>query len=95
MFPQVPSIYLIEYFICVGDLCQSEEKTIRVQNELRHVLESLAIMLGTPTKFCEASELSIKERIRDLLGENKDKSSVSRLVKSSDCFEVRGPYGVN
>ncbi|CAH0746928.1 unnamed protein product [Bemisia tabaci] len=69
-----------------GDLCQSEEKTIRVQNELRHVLESLAIMLGTPTKFCEASELSIKERIRDLLGENKDKSSCIESLRDKLCF---------
>lgn len=53
-----------------------DEKCQRLQNENRHLLESLAIMLSTPSRFVESLEGSIKERIRELLTENKDKTAV-------------------
>ncbi|KAG8286374.1 hypothetical protein J6590_061594 [Homalodisca vitripennis] len=57
------------------DLKQREEKGQRLQNELRHLLESLAIMLSTPCRFVESQECAVKDRIRELLSDNKDKSS--------------------
>lgn len=63
--------------VYVDDLKQREEKGQRLQNELRHLLESLAIMLSTPCRFVESHECSVKERIRELLNDNKDKTSVT------------------
>ncbi|XP_054261076.1 coiled-coil domain-containing protein 170-like isoform X1 [Macrosteles quadrilineatus] len=57
------------------DLKQREEKGQRLQNELRHLLESLAILLSTPCRFVESQECAVKDRIRELLNDNKDKSS--------------------
>ncbi|KAK0089653.1 hypothetical protein PV325_006076 [Microctonus aethiopoides] len=54
------------------DLKNREEKLQRVQNELRHLLESLAILISTPNRFVESHENSIKDRIREILAENKD-----------------------
>lgn len=53
-----------------------EEKIQRLQNENRHLLESLAILLSTPTRFVESVEASIKDRIREIITENKDKAAV-------------------
>lgn len=61
----------------VEELKMREEKCQRLQNENRHLLESMAIMLSTPARFVESSEGSIKERLRELLTENKDKTAVS------------------
>lgn len=47
-----------------------------MQNENRHLLESLAILLSTPSRFVESLEGAIKDRIRELLLENKDKTAV-------------------
>ncbi|KAE8750207.1 hypothetical protein FOCC_FOCC003015 [Frankliniella occidentalis] len=49
-----------------------EEKWMRLQNELRHLLESLAIMVSSPSRFVESTEGCIKERIREILSDNKD-----------------------
>ncbi|KAL6437711.1 hypothetical protein ACFW04_004235 [Cataglyphis niger] len=56
------------------DLKAREEKTQRVQNDLRHLLESLAILVSTPNRFVESHENAIKDRIREILAENKDQS---------------------
>lgn len=53
-----------------------EEKIQRLQNENRHLLESLSILLSTPTRFVESVEASIKDRIREIITENKDKTAV-------------------
>lgn len=58
-----------------------EEKCQRLQNDNRHLLESLAIMLSTPSRFVESLEASIKDRIRELLTENKDKTAVLKRLK--------------
>lgn len=57
-----------------------EEKCQRLQNENRHLLESLAIMLSTPSRFVESLEGSIKDRIRELLTENKDRAAVRKSL---------------
>ncbi|GLH16415.1 Coiled-coil domain-containing protein C6orf97, partial [Gryllus bimaculatus] len=57
------------------DLKLKEDKNQRLQNELRHLLESLAILLSSPGKYVESQEDSIKNRIRELLQDNKEKST--------------------
>ncbi|XP_018366794.1 PREDICTED: coiled-coil domain-containing protein 170 [Trachymyrmex cornetzi] len=54
------------------DLKVREEKTQRVQNEFRHLLESVAILISTPNRFVESHENAIKDRIREILADNKD-----------------------
>ncbi|CAL1689015.1 unnamed protein product [Lasius platythorax] len=56
------------------DLKAREEKTQRVQNDLRHLLESLAILVSTPSRFVESHENAIKDRVREILADNKDQS---------------------
>ncbi|XP_034187468.1 coiled-coil domain-containing protein 170 isoform X2 [Osmia lignaria lignaria] len=56
------------------DLRHREEKAHRVQNELRHLLESLAILVSGSNRYVESHENSIKDRIREILAENKDQA---------------------
>ncbi|XP_068907810.1 coiled-coil domain-containing protein 170 isoform X2 [Tenebrio molitor] len=65
-----------------GTICQlrdelkiREEKIQRLQSENRHTLESLAILLSTPSRFVESLEATIKDRIRDILNDNKEKEA--------------------
>ncbi|XP_068085256.1 coiled-coil domain-containing protein 170 [Anabrus simplex] len=55
------------------ELKLKEEKCTRTQNELTHLLESLAILLSSPSRFVESHEESIKGRIRELLQDNKER----------------------
>jgi len=59
------------------DLKIREEKTQRMQNELRHLLESLAILVSAPNRFVESHENAIKDRIREIVADNKDQSLVA------------------
>ncbi|KAJ8985384.1 hypothetical protein NQ317_007541 [Molorchus minor] len=52
-----------------------DDKLQRLQSESKHTLESLAILLSTPSRFVESLESSIKDRIHDLINENKDKTA--------------------
>lgn len=45
-------------------------------------MESFAILLSLPTRFVEAHESTIKERIREILSESKDKTVVSCIFKN-------------
>ncbi|XP_039285474.1 coiled-coil domain-containing protein 170 [Nilaparvata lugens] len=63
------------------DLKQREEKGNRLQNELRHLIESLAILLSTPVRFVESHESCVKERIREIICENQDKSAQVENLK--------------
>ncbi|XP_048261175.1 coiled-coil domain-containing protein 170 isoform X4 [Bombus terrestris] len=56
------------------DLTQRDEKCQRVQTELRHLLESLATLVSGPNRFVESHENVIKDRIREILAENKDQA---------------------
>ncbi|KAF7992782.1 hypothetical protein HCN44_005126 [Aphidius gifuensis] len=56
------------------ELKNRDEKNQRIQNELRHFLESLAVLLSAPNRFIESHENSIKDRIREILAENKDQN---------------------
>ncbi|XP_052756140.1 coiled-coil domain-containing protein 170 isoform X1 [Galleria mellonella] len=56
------------------DLRHREEKYQRLQTEFRNTMESIAILLSLPTRFVEAHESTIKDRIREILSENKDRA---------------------
>ncbi|XP_006611826.1 coiled-coil domain-containing protein 170 [Apis dorsata] len=56
------------------DLTQREEKCQRLQTEFRHFLESLAMVVSGPNRFIESQENAIKDRVREILAENKDQA---------------------
>ncbi|XP_033338083.2 coiled-coil domain-containing protein 170 isoform X1 [Megalopta genalis] len=56
------------------ELKHREEKTQRAQHETRHILESLAILISGPNRFVESHENAIKDRLREILAENKDQA---------------------
>ncbi|CAK1540513.1 unnamed protein product [Leptosia nina] len=56
------------------DLRHRDEKYQRLQTEFRNTMESIAILLSLPTRFVEAHESTIKDRIREILSDNKDRS---------------------
>ncbi|CAH0714405.1 unnamed protein product, partial [Brenthis ino] len=56
------------------DLRHRDEKYQRLQTEFRNTMESIAILLSLPTRFVEAHESTIKDRVREILSDNKDKS---------------------
>nr|XP_026500703.1 coiled-coil domain-containing protein 170 isoform X1 [Vanessa tameamea]XP_026500714.1 coiled-coil domain-containing protein 170 isoform X1 [Vanessa tameamea] len=56
------------------DLRHRDEKYQRLQTDFRNTMESIAILLSLPTRFVEAHESTIKDRIREILSDYKDKS---------------------
>ncbi|KAJ8721493.1 hypothetical protein PYW07_002268 [Mythimna separata] len=56
------------------DLRHRDEKYQRLHAEFRNTMESIAILLSLPTRFVEAHESTIKDRIREILSDNKDKA---------------------
>ncbi|CAB3378946.1 Hypothetical predicted protein [Cloeon dipterum] len=58
-----------------------EEKASRSQCELRRVLEGLAVQLSSPARFVEAQEESIRERIRELQHECKERSIQAEALR--------------
>lgn len=71
-------------FFCPEDLKHRDEKYMRLQAEFRNTMESIAILLSLPTRFVEAHESTIKDRIREILSENKDRAVV--------CYINLRPY---
>lgn len=65
-------------FNSTEDLRHRDEKYQRLHAEFRNTMESIAILLSLPTRFVEAHETTIKDRIREILSDNKDKTVVSR-----------------
>ncbi|KAF3427483.1 hypothetical protein E2986_02867 [Frieseomelitta varia] len=63
------------------DLMQRDEKCQRVQTELRHLLESLAMLVNGPNRFIESHENVIKDRIREILAENKDQALMIQKLR--------------
>lgn len=53
-----------------------EEKIQRLQADHKNSLESLAIILSTPSRFVECLEATIKDRIHEILTDNQEKSAV-------------------
>ncbi|KAJ8953106.1 hypothetical protein NQ318_013450 [Aromia moschata] len=66
-----------EAMICQlrDDLKAKDDKLLRLQSEGKHTLESLAILLSAPSRFVESLESSIKDRIHEIINENKDKTA--------------------
>lgn len=60
---------------------QKEDKAQEVHNELTHLLETLAIITSTPTHFVEPQILTIKERVKQIVHEAKEKSLVGMRRK--------------
>jgi len=77
----------------VEDLKLKEEKLQRLQNELRHLLESLAIQLSSPVRFVETQEGSIRERLREVLQENKDRLMVCGKLLHDNVESSRYGFG--
>ncbi|XP_045480257.1 coiled-coil domain-containing protein 170 [Harmonia axyridis] len=65
------------------ELKTRDERIQRIQNENRHFLESLAILLSTPSRFVESLEVTIKDRIRDLTTEIKEKTAQLESTKEN------------
>nr|CAH7715458.1 unnamed protein product [Callosobruchus chinensis] len=67
-----------ESMICQlrDELKLKDEKIQRLQADNKHNLESLAIILSTPSRFVDSVETSLKDRIHEILDENKEKTAV-------------------
>ncbi|CAH0581308.1 unnamed protein product [Chrysodeixis includens] len=65
---------LVQNRVIEQDLRHRDEKFQRIHAEYRNTMESIAILLSLPTRFVEAHETTIKDRIREILSDNKDKS---------------------
>ena len=76
------------FFPTAEDLMQRDEKCQRVQAELRHLLESLAMLVSGPNRFIESHENVIKDRIREILAENKDQALVLLYISYYVGFYV-------
>nr|XP_023011997.1 coiled-coil domain-containing protein 170 isoform X2 [Leptinotarsa decemlineata] len=66
-----------ESMICQmrDDIKMKEERILRLQADNKHTLESLAIILSTPSRFVESLEATIKDRIHEIINDNKDKTA--------------------
>ncbi|KAG5886628.1 hypothetical protein JTB14_013075 [Gonioctena quinquepunctata] len=66
-----------EALICQlrDDIKIKEERILRLQADNKHTLESLAIILSTPSRFVESLEATIKDRIHEIINDNKDKTA--------------------
>lgn len=82
--------YNINYIkILSEDLRHRDEKYQRIQAEFRNTMESIAILLSLPTRFVEAHESTIKDRIREILSDNKDKTVVSQTKLFKYIIEIK------
>ncbi|XP_065158638.1 coiled-coil domain-containing protein 170 isoform X2 [Atheta coriaria] len=52
-----------------------DDRVARLQHDYRHMLESLSILLSSPSRFIEGLETCIKDRIRELIADSKEKSA--------------------
>lgn len=61
----------------LGEIKQKEDRIQEVQNELTHLLETLAIVTSSPTHFVEPQVITIRERVKEIVHELKEKSVAS------------------
>ncbi|XP_026315755.1 coiled-coil domain-containing protein 170 [Hyposmocoma kahamanoa] len=71
------------------DLRHRDEKYQRLQTEFRNTMESIAILLSLPSRFVEAHESTIKDRIREILSDNKDKSAQIEGLRDKLSMEAQ------
>ncbi|KAB0799166.1 hypothetical protein PPYR_07046 [Photinus pyralis] len=69
------------------DLKIQDEKIQRLHLEHQSTLEDVALLLSTPTRFVDSIEEAIKDRIRDLLADNRDKSTHIESLKEKLTHE--------
>lgn len=67
---------IIDLSTFIDDIKIREDKNQRLQHEYRAAMESIAILLSLPTRYIDCNENSIKDRIREILSDNKDLSVV-------------------
>lgn len=69
-------IIILLLLLFADDLRIKEEKIQRLLADSKHTLESLAIILSTPSRFVDSVEAAIKERIHEILNDNQERSAV-------------------
>ncbi|VEN42414.1 unnamed protein product [Callosobruchus maculatus] len=90
-----------ESMICQlrDELKVKDEKIQRLQVDNKHTLESLAIILSTPSRFVDSIETSLKDRIHEILDENKEKTAfmnfLDRLARALNMDEISHDLGVD
>ncbi|XP_066146448.1 coiled-coil domain-containing protein 170 isoform X1 [Euwallacea fornicatus] len=80
-----------ESLICQlrDDAKLKDEKIQRIQSEQKHLIESLAIQLSSPTRFVDSVEVSIKEKIHELIAENKEKTAQIESLRNKLNHETQ------
>ncbi|XP_044733617.1 coiled-coil domain-containing protein 170 [Chrysoperla carnea] len=69
------------------DLKSREEKCKHLHHEIRHLIEALAGIISSSGRYVEATDASIKDRLREILNENKDKTAHIESLKEKLCVE--------
>lgn len=74
--------------VFVDELKAKEDRIQRLQADHKHSLESIAIILSTPSRFVESMEATIKDRIHEILSDNQEKTAVKYnfLFKQFLCY---------
>ncbi|XP_048517706.1 coiled-coil domain-containing protein 170 isoform X3 [Dendroctonus ponderosae] len=66
-----------------------DDRVQRLQAEQKHTLESLAIQLSTPTRFVDSIEMTIKEKLHEVLSENKEKTAQIESLREKLAHETQ------
>ncbi|KAK5643627.1 hypothetical protein RI129_007472 [Pyrocoelia pectoralis] len=69
------------------DLKIQDEKFQRLHLEHRSALEDIALLLSTPSRFVDSIEEAIKDQIRDILADYRDKSTHIESLKEKLSHE--------
>ncbi|XP_065211760.1 coiled-coil domain-containing protein 170 isoform X2 [Planococcus citri] len=76
-----------------NDVKKKEEKIQEVQNELTHLLETLAIITSTPTHFVEPQIHTIKDRVKQIVHDIKEKTiELEDLRTKYTCLSQQSTY---
>nr|CAI5855773.1 unnamed protein product [Callosobruchus analis] len=80
-----------ESMICQlrDELKAKDEKIQRLQADNKHTLESLAIILSTPSRYVDSIETSLKDRIHEILDENKEKTAQLEALREKLNHETQ------
>ncbi|KAK4886864.1 hypothetical protein RN001_003135 [Aquatica leii] len=85
------NIAQLEATVCQlrDDLKLQEERHQHLHQEHRSFLESTALLLSTPTRFIDSLDEAIKDRIRDILADNREKSAHIEELKEKLAIEIQ------
>lgn len=84
----------MKIFHFLDELKQKEDKIQEVQNGLTHFLETLAIITSTPTHFVEPQASTIKERVKEIVHEAKEKSLVCERKKNRSMVNALNIHNI-